>query len=165
MSSRISSPTVFLNRDFKGSFRQVIVWCVLSVVVSLSASVCSVANARDKPESLKAFTSDGCSAFPNGTIQEQELWLQCCYEHDLAYWKGGTFKQRYNADLELRQCVAKVGEPEIANLMLAGVRVGGTPFLPTPFRWAYGWPYPRGYKALTQSEEELIQRQLKALKK
>jgi hypothetical protein len=38
--------------------------------------------------------------------------------------------------------------------MLAGVRIGGTPYLPTRFRWGYGWPWPRGYRALTPAELE-----------
>lgn len=48
--------------------------------------------------------------------------------------------------------MAKVGEPEIAKLMLLGVRVGGTPYLPTEFRWGYGWPYPRLYGVLSETE-------------
>ncbi|AOS97383.1 hypothetical protein AUP74_01953 [Microbulbifer aggregans] len=106
-------------------------------------------------QTLEAFSSDGCSAFPDGTLAQQELWLSCCTDHDYAYWKGGTFQERVEADEALRQCVASLGEPEIAVLMLAGVRVGGTPFLPTEFRWGYGWPFPRGYRAL--SEEESLQ--------
>jgi hypothetical protein len=30
---------------------------------------------------------------------------------------------------------------------------GGTPYLPTTFRWGYGWPFPRGYKVLTKEEK------------
>jgi len=105
---------------------------------------------------LKPFTSDGCSAFPDGTFEQNELWLKCCEAHDYAYWKGGTYREREAADLELRQCVAEVGEEEVALLMLAGVRVGGTPFLPTSFRWGYGWPYPRFYGELSESELEQI---------
>ncbi|NIB44635.1 hypothetical protein HBA55_33945 [Pseudomaricurvus alkylphenolicus] len=101
---------------------------------------------------LKPFTSDGCSAFPDGTLEQRQLWLQCCTEHDYAYWKGGTYKEREDADFALKACVEKVGEEEIALLMLAGVRVGGTPFLPTKFRWGYGWPYPRFYGELSQEE-------------
>ena len=109
---------------------------------------------------LAPFTSDGCSAFPDGTLQNSRLWLQCCEAHDLAYWKGGTYQQRREADLELRQCVAQVGQKEIAQLMLAGVRVGGTPFLPTTFRWGYGWPYPRGYRPPTAEEQQQIDQRL-----
>ncbi|NIB44643.1 hypothetical protein HBA55_33985 [Pseudomaricurvus alkylphenolicus] len=101
---------------------------------------------------LKPFTSDGCSAFPDGSLEQRQLWLQCCTEHDYAYWKGGTYKEREDADFALKACVEKVGEEEIALLMLAGVRVGGTPFLPTKFRWGYGWPYPRFYGELSQEE-------------
>ncbi len=81
----------------------------------------------------------------------------CCVAHDYAYWKGGTYQERVSADNELEVCVSGVGEPEIARLMLAGVRVGGTPYLPTLFRWGYGWPYPRGYKALTEEEIMMIE--------
>ena len=53
---------------------------------------------------------------------------------DFAYWKGGTYQDRLVADKELELCVAETGNPKIAELMLAGVRVGGTPYLPTKFR-------------------------------
>ncbi len=105
---------------------------------------------------IKSFTSDGCSAFPDGTLDQQNLWLQCCIEHDKAYWKGGTYQQRIDADERLRTCVADVGKPLIAELMLAGVRVGGSPYLPAQFRWGYGWPYLRGYQALTEEEKAQI---------
>ena len=110
-----------------------------------------------RADSIKPFTSDGCSAFPNGTFQEKELWLACCTAHDYTYWQGGTYQERLKADKELQQCVAKVGEAKIAKLMLAGVRVGGSPYFPTSFRWGYGWPYPRGYKALSQEEKKQIE--------
>jgi hypothetical protein len=106
-------------------------------------------------DKLQPFTSDGCSAFPDGTATQSELWLNCCTAHDYQYWKGGTYKARLASDKALKECVAQVGEPEIALLMLAGIRVGGTPFLPTAFRWGYGWRYPRFYGELT--EEELLQ--------
>ena len=52
---------------------------------------------------LKAFTSDGCSAFPNGTNKQSTLWLTCCTAHDHAYWQGGTYNQRVEADVALQQ--------------------------------------------------------------
>ncbi|WP_261319647.1 FAD-binding oxidoreductase [Microbulbifer agarilyticus] len=107
---------------------------------------------------IKPFTSDGCSAFPDGTIEQEELWLECCTAHDYAYWKGGTFEEREAADEALRACVEKTGEEEIALLMLGGVRIGGTPYLPTDFRWGYGWPMWRGYKALTEEELAAFER-------
>ena len=105
---------------------------------------------------IKPFTSDGCSAFPDGTLEHKQLWLACCTTHDYAYWMGGTYQQRLEADNALKRCVAATGEPEVAELMLAGVRVGGTPYLPTRFRWGYGWPYLRGYKALSAEEFSYI---------
>lgn len=106
---------------------------------------------------LQPFESDGCSSFPDGTFQQSELWLSCCTDHDYAYWQGGTYRDRMNADQALRSCVASVGEAEVALIMLVGVRVGGTPFLPTRFRWGYGWPYLRGYKALSDKELEQVE--------
>jgi len=107
-------------------------------------------------DTLKPFTSDGCSIFPDGTLAHKQLWLSCCTAHDFAYWQGGTYDERLQADEALESCVAHVGEPEIATLMLAGVRVGGSPYLPTSFRWGYGWSYPRLYKALTEEEKSQI---------
>jgi hypothetical protein len=103
-------------------------------------------------DTLKPFTSDGCSAFPDGTFEQKQLWLSCCQRHDFDYWQGGTYQQRLASDNRLKMCVTQVGEPAIAALMLAGVRVGGTPYLPTSFRWGYGWSYPRLYGVLSSEE-------------
>lgn len=113
---------------------------------------------------LKPFTTDGCSAFPDGTPDQKSLWIECCIRHDLAYWKGGTYDERLEADQSLETCVSQVGEPEIAQLMLAGVRVGGSPYFPTTYRWGYGWPYPRGYKALSRDDSLEVQQMLEYFK-
>lgn len=110
---------------------------------------------------LQPFASDGCSAFPDGTMRQNELWLTCCTDHDFAYWKGGTSVQRLKADTELQQCVTGVGEEHIAQLMLAGVRVGGSPYFPTSFRWGYGWPYPRFYEPLSREEQKQVDKMTK----
>ncbi|MGB0733977.1 MAG: FAD-binding oxidoreductase [Pontibacterium sp.] len=120
------------------------------IMITLLLSGCS--------HGLKPFASDGCSSFPDGTFAQNQLWLACCVEHDLAYWKGGTKAERELADLALEKCVVSVGEQQIAKLMLAGVRVGGTPYLPTTFRWGYGWPYPRSYGPLTDDELKAIEK-------
>lgn len=127
--------------------RVIIFSALLSVSVLLSA--CS--------STIKPFTSDGCSSFPDGTLEQGNLWLKCCTAHDLAYWKGGTYSERHDADKALRMCVKEVGEPEIALLMLAGVRVGGSPIWPTTFRWGYGWSYPKWYGELTEDELKQVQ--------
>ncbi|WP_114326287.1 hypothetical protein [Candidatus Colwellia aromaticivorans] len=115
-------------------------------------SILLLASAFLQADTLKPFTSDGCSAFPDGTFDQKNLWLECCQQHDYDYWQGGTYQQRLVSDKQLKACVTQVGEPTIAALMLAGVRVGGTPYLPTSFRWGYGWGHPRLYGALSIKE-------------
>jgi hypothetical protein len=115
-------------------------------------------------EDLQLFSSDGCSAFPDGSVSQNELWLECCTAHDFAYWQGGSYSERMNTDLELHECVSKVGEEEIALLMLAGVRVGGSPFFPTAFRWGYGWSYPKFYGELTDQELQQVKNRINQLK-
>lgn len=101
---------------------------------------------------LRPYVSDGCTLFNGVTKAHNDIWLPCCEDHDYAYWLGGTYEQRCEADLALQKCAAATGNPEIAKLMLAGVRAGGSPYLPTPYRWGYGWPYLsfRWYKAVNE---------------
>ncbi len=102
---------------------------------------------------LTPFISDGCSAFPEGTSQQNQLWLTCCTQHDYDYWKGGSYQERLNSDKRLRECVENLGKPFIGLLMQAGVFIGGSAFWPTEFRWGYGWPYLRIYGELTEEEK------------
>jgi hypothetical protein len=44
------------------------------------------------------------------------------------------------------------GSKAIAETMFLGVRAGGGPDFPTPYRWGYGWPSGRPYKPLTSQE-------------
>ncbi len=90
-----------------------------------------------EPLPPRIFRSDGCSCFPDGD------WIDCCVEHDLAYWVGGSREERKNADLELRKCVEGKGHPIIAQIMYHGLRIGGVWWLPTSFRWGFGWDYPQ----------------------
>mgnify|MGYP000020562459 FL=1 len=128
-------------------------WLFRAVVVLISlVLILGIYYINLEQKTLSPFTTDGCSLFPDGTYQQNELWLACCTAHDLAYWQGGTYQQRLAADQSLKACVAQVGEPKIAALMLMGVRVGGTPYLPTSFRWGYGWSYPKFYAELNEVE-------------
>jgi hypothetical protein len=106
---------------------------------------------------LRPFTSDGCSKFPDGTPENPTAWRQCCIQHDILYWKGGTQGERSAADRGLYECVSRAGYPETAALMYAGVRVGGSPFVKTPWRWGYGWQDLRGYSALNAEEQQQVQ--------
>lgn len=125
--------------------------------------LCSCITITDASDNIKTFTTDGCSLFPDGYLNNKDLWLPCCIAHDKAYWQGGTWQQRLNADRQLKYCVADLGEHIIAALMLNGVRVGGAPFWPTRFRWGYGWDYSdlRGYKPLSEQEKQAVHKALR----
>ncbi len=125
----------------------------IAILTLLLMQFSSAARAGD----LKPFASDGCSSFPDGTLSQQDLWLQCCAAHDRAYWKGGTRQERLDADLTLRSCVSQVNEPEIAAVMMIGVRVGGSPAFPTRYRWGYGWDWPRWYGELSAEELQQVE--------
>lgn len=121
----------------------------LFTAAALSAS----ASAQPVGSSLHPFTTDGCSMFPDRSALSKDDWCSCCVAHDLAYWRGGTAQERLEADMGLRSCVLQAsGNPALADLMFAGVRSGGGPYFYTPYRWAYGWPFGRGYQALTDEE-------------
>jgi len=90
-----------------------------------------------EPIPPNAFKSDGCSCFPDSE------WVECCVKHDVSYWMGGTREERSNADAELKKCVSDKGHPIIAFFMYYGVRAGGVWWLPTSFRWGFGWDYPQ----------------------
>jgi len=129
----------------------IIVLIIFAAAEGLSASV------------LHDFTSDGCTLFPDGTMKDRDKWCECCLEHDIAYWKGGTKDDRLNADKALRQCVQeRTGNKKLATLMYDGVRAGGHPAFPTWYRWAYGWNYGRGYKPLSEREKEQVRMKLDA---
>jgi hypothetical protein len=102
---------------------------------------------------LRDFTSDGCSLFPDAGPGERSRWCDCCFLHDIAYWKGGNAEDRLQADEALRACVReRTGNAVLANVMFEGVRMGGHPVFPNWYRWGYGWDYGRGYAQLTEQE-------------
>ena len=93
-------------------------------------------NQPEEPLPPKPFASDGCSCWWDGD------WVDCCVRHDLVYWMGGASEERKQADLELMKCLEGKGHSVIGRMMYMGVRVGGVWWLPTPFRWGFGWNYP-----------------------
>lgn len=105
---------------------------IIALSISQFAQSVSSNASQTMPENFK---SDGCSWFPDGNYRD------CCVQHDLAYFKGGSWTKRWQADKKLFQCVAaKRGFQYkiLAPLMWSGVRVGGVHWLPTPFRWGFG---------------------------
>jgi hypothetical protein len=126
-------------------------------LAALSPSTASCAAAMD----LKDFTSDGCSLFPDGSLKDRAKWCVCCLEHDISYWQGGTKDERRKADERLRECVVeRTGDKALAETMYLGVRAGGHPAFPMWYRWAYGRPYGRGYRPLTDDERSQARRKL-----
>jgi hypothetical protein len=125
---------------------------VLTLFACIGAKGC--ASARSGSAELAPFASDGCSSFPDGTREDPERWKRCCVEHDLAYWLGGTREDRRRADEEFAACVEEIDHPALARAMWLGVRAGGGPYWPTRYRWAFGWPFTLGYRAVTQEEAE-----------
>lgn len=128
----------------------------------LPAAICLLllAGCRSDAE-LKPFASDGCSLFPDRSLISEEDWCSCCFVHDIAYWRGGTKAEREAADVALRDCVTeKTGNRAFGQLMYEGVRVGGSPYFLTWYRWGYGWPFERKYQALTVEEQRTAERKL-----
>ena len=112
---------------------------------------------------LSPFASDGCSLFPDSSLITKDDWCECCFQHDLAYWKGGTEEEREHADRKLKQCVfEKTQDESLAKVMYEGVRFGGSPYFYNWYRWGYGWSYlgnHRGkYDALTEDEQQLAKK-------
>ena len=136
---------------------QVIIKTGLLLVILLAFQVSA--------EQISDFKSDGCSHFPDGTLEHKNLWCDCCIAHDIAYWQGGTRLQKKVADQALRDCVVnKTGNQLLADTMYIGVTVGGLPVYPIWYRWGFGWPYGRGFQVLSTSEKTQVQHKLQAYK-
>lgn len=104
--------------------------------------------------SLEPFSSDGCSLFPDASLIDEKDWCMCCFEHDVAYWQGGSESQRHDADSALQACVLeKTDDQVLARVMYEGVRLGGSPYFYNWYRWGYGWPYGRFYQKLNAAEQ------------
>jgi hypothetical protein len=104
-----------------------------------AADYCEETN-PGQPQPTKRFLTDGCSRFPDTSWN-----VECCIEHDIAYWCGGTPEQRKAADAAFGECVAGNSFGAMGNSMELGVRVGGHPLWPTHYRWGYGHAYSPGY--------------------
>ena len=94
------------------------------------------------------FTTDGCSLWPDGN------WVDCCVAHDIAYWCGGSCDDRKDADEALQRCIRDQGRGALGTTMYVGVRLGGLPWSPAPFRWGYGWDWPHGYDSIPRPNSE-----------
>ena len=89
-------------------------------------------------EPNRAFATDGCTGWVDGSLRE------CCVDHDIAYWCGGSADQRREADERFRAC-AEERSPGQSGLVYYAVRIWGVPWLPTSWRWGYGHSFGSGY--------------------
>jgi hypothetical protein len=135
--------------------------CIQSAPDTVSETAGAVAHS---PAELVPFVTDGCSMFPDGTLGDPTRWQHCCIAHDFAYYRGGTRQARKAADRALELCVASTCSDALGVVMYRGARVSGTPALPTPFRWGYGWKYDPfdGYREDTPAMHAAVDQQLLA---
>ncbi len=145
-----------LNSNNNSGRKMRLSYCIISLLITvLLATTCK------KNNTLSDFRSDGCSLFPDRNELSKQDWCECCFEHDITYWMGGTKEERLIADTKLRECVIeKTGNTRLADLMFDGVRFGGSPYFYNWYRWGYGWSYDRKYQELTEKEKLLVQRKL-----
>ncbi len=133
--------------------------CLSSVLLMLSLNIALAGQLDD-------FSSDGCSLFPDGTLNEENLWCDCCFVHDVAYWQGGNRQQKELADEALRGCILqKTVNSLLADIMYYGVVFGGSPVFPNWYRWGYGWRYGRGFQSLSKDEKSKVKEKLKQYRK
>jgi len=105
---------------------------------------------------LRPFFSDGCSLSPDGLTgtSRDQVWVQCCVQHDVAYWLGGTSDEKTQADELFHNCISAHGFPRVATLYRSAVGTFGGPANTQTFRWGYGWNYQRSFQPLTESERQ-----------
>lgn len=118
----------------------------LILLLTPFSQACGTRSYQGLPEKLEPFEPDGCSCVPDGPQSNPELWLAACTEHDRLYWQGGSRRDRLNADLQLKALIKKSGYPLTSKIYFIGTRFGGTPYLPTPWRWGFGHPWPGSYR-------------------
>ena len=106
--------------------------------------------------SLKTFVSDRCTYFPEGTLEKPNLWGQCCFDHDLRYWFGGSEEDMLKADIRLKNCVTARAGSFYGNLMYYGVRAGHFSPVKNEYKWSWGWSVPRTNQPLNSQEKEVI---------
>lgn len=132
-----------------------------NLLLSALAQSADAAEARSTRNTLRDFTSDGCSMSPDGVVALfSTAYVSCCVQHDVAYWQGGTKAEKLSADLTLKECIKSKSNSFVAAIYYRGVRMGGGPELPTAYHWGYGWEKKRGYRHLNQRDRALAAEKL-----
>jgi hypothetical protein len=110
---------------------------------------------------LNEFKTDYCTMYKEGPANDPEAWKDCCLEHDMYYWAGGTIKERKVADLRLKECVEDLGYPLEAKLIYSGVLLGHLSPIKSKYPWNNGWKGKRQYLSLTTSERQQVEMMIK----
>jgi hypothetical protein len=110
---------------------------------------------------VKPFETDFCTGYKEGTSKVPLLWADCCKEHDLYLWAGGTRKQRRQADRRLRKCVRDKGAPIHGIIMWLGVRIGKlSPIKIKGHQWGNAWGHKVRREKLSKDEIKALQQSL-----
>ena len=75
----------------------------------------------------RPFLPNGCSRVPDGNFKS------CCDLHDLAYYIGGSLRDKWRADRGLSRCIAERQGRALGWLYFAGVTAFGW----LPIHWSY----------------------------
>jgi len=129
---------LFTEQGVSGTFREMYASEIPQVPVRSHLRPCCAFGAQLRAKLGPVPIPGYC--WPDGT------WGDCCVEHDITYWCGGSRSDRREADRLLRACAARSVTgwrgATLGALLEAGVFVGGAPWLPSPWRWGYGHPFP-----------------------
>lgn len=106
---------------------------------------------------LMDFHTDYCTMYKEGPTNSPEAWKECCLEHDMYYWAGGTIQNRNQADLRLKDCVEDLGYPEEAQIIYAGVKLGHLSPIKSKFPWNNGWLGKHQYLSLNPYERQQVE--------
>ena len=112
---------------------------------------------------LKPFKSDYCTMFFEGTWRRPGLWKDCCFDHDLRYWFGGTKSNQKKSDYVLKKCVRKKAGSFWANIIYLGVRAGHFSPVKNKHKWGWGWKNSIGFRSLNEQEKKYIIEKLEEL--
>lgn len=127
----------------------------------LLVSLISFKTYANSTQPLKPFLTDYCTAYPEGTRDQPDLWKHCCIEHDLYFWAGGSRDDRKETDLRLKTCVEATGEVEIARLIYAAVTIGGaSPIRFKTKEWGHAFEGRERYLSLSVDETTMVMNQL-----
>ncbi len=118
----------------------------LIAIAIIAISTSAVASHLKQPPI--PYSDDGCSCVPDFNF------VQCCRDHDRAYYHGGSAEQRARADERFRQCIREKGHGVLDDVYYIGVRINAVPWLPTPFRWGFGYSFRKGHRGYTAHSKE-----------